>query len=123
MNKEKVKDKRKITAAVIGMVFFAFLLAFIIYDNRGYKAPPIVLQTSSSDTSQEEIYENDNRININSASADELEEIPGIGEKTAQNIVDFRKKNGGFESVEEIKEVKGIGENVFEEIKYYLRIK
>ncbi len=57
------------------------------------------------------------RININSASASELESLPRIGPKVAQRIVDFRTKNGNFKKVEEIMKVQGIGEKVFDQIK------
>lgn len=57
------------------------------------------------------------KININEASAEELAELPGIGEVIAGRIVEYREEYGGFESVEEIMEVKGIGEGRFEGIK------
>ncbi len=62
-------------------------------------------------------------VNINTASADELTLIPGIGEKTAQNIVDYRKQNGSYEDVAEIMNVQGIGEKKFDEIKQYIIIR
>jgi competence protein ComEA len=57
------------------------------------------------------------RVNINTASASELESLPRIGPKVAQRIVDFRTKNGNFKKVEEIMKVQGIGEKVFDQIK------
>ena len=57
------------------------------------------------------------RININTASASELESLPRIGPKVAQRIIDFRTKNGNFKKVEEIMKVQGIGEKVFDQIK------
>ena len=57
------------------------------------------------------------KININEAGAEELAELPGIGEVIAGRIVEYREEYGGFESVEEIMEVKGIGEGRFEGIK------
>jgi competence protein ComEA len=53
-------------------------------------------------------------ININTATADELETLPGVGEVTAQRIVAYREENGPFESIEEIQEVAGIGAKTFE---------
>ncbi|GAB1349622.1 hypothetical protein MASR1M107_18360 [Ignavibacteriales bacterium] len=66
-------------------------------------------------------------ININSASAEELMTLPGIGKKTASLIVEMRDKlkkelGRGFSSIEEIKLVRGIGENKFEQIKSYLTL-
>jgi len=57
------------------------------------------------------------RININSATATELETLPRIGPVVAQRIVDYRTKNGNFKKVEEIMKVQGIGEKVYEQIK------
>lgn len=53
------------------------------------------------------------KININSATLVELQELPSIGVKIAQRIIDFRKKNGNFKRIEEIMKVKGIGEKTF----------
>ena len=57
------------------------------------------------------------KVNINTATKEELDTLPGIGESTAQKIINYRKENGKFSSIEEIKEVKGIGESKFENIK------
>jgi competence protein ComEA len=56
-------------------------------------------------------------LNINSASAQELEALPAIGPVTAQAIVDYRTANGPFRSVEEIVKVKGIGPATLEKLK------
>ncbi len=55
-------------------------------------------------------------VNINTASAAELEELKGIGEKTAAAIIEYRQA-APFEKIEDIKNVKGIGEKKFEDIK------
>lgn len=49
------------------------------------------------------------KVNINTASATELEELPGIGPATASKIIDFREKNGPFASIDALEEVPGIG--------------
>ncbi|MDY2978921.1 MAG: helix-hairpin-helix domain-containing protein [Lawsonella sp.] len=48
-------------------------------------------------------------MNINTASAAQLEELPGVGPATAQAIIDYRTTNGSFSSVEELTAVDGIG--------------
>ena len=62
-------------------------------------------------------------ININTASAGELTSLKGIGEKTAQAIIEYRQKNGPFKTIEDIKNVKGIGDKKFEAIKGSICVK
>lgn len=56
-------------------------------------------------------------ININTASIEELDTLPGIGPAIAQRIIDYREANGPFKSLEEIKSVSGIGDATYEKIK------
>lgn len=65
---------------------------------------------------------NSSLININNASAKDLEILPGIGESTALKIVDYRNKNGNFKTIEDIKNVNGIGESKFNMLKDYICI-
>ncbi len=57
------------------------------------------------------------KININTATAEELQEISGIGPSLSQRIVDYREANGSFASTEELKEVSGIGDTRYESMK------
>jgi comEA protein len=52
-------------------------------------------------------------INLNTATAKELEKLPGVGPATAALIVAYREKNGAFKKIEEVMNVKGIGEKTF----------
>lgn len=56
-------------------------------------------------------------VNINTASLDELDALPGIGPTTAQKIIDYRNQNGPFGSIGDISNVPGIGNSIFENIK------
>ena len=50
------------------------------------------------------------KVNINTASAQQLTALPGVGEKMAARIVEYRQKQGGFKNVQELMNVRGIGE-------------
>ena len=63
-----------------------------------------------------------NKININTANVSELKQITGIGESTANKIIDYRQNVGKFKKIEDIKEVKGIGESKFESLKNKITI-
>ena len=56
-------------------------------------------------------------INLNSATVDQLEKLPGVGPKMAELIVEYRQKNGGFKKIEDLMNVKGIGEKKFLKLK------
>jgi len=56
-------------------------------------------------------------VNLNSATAAELEALPGVGPATATRIVDYRQKNGPFKKIEDLMNVKGIGEKSFLKLK------
>ena len=56
-------------------------------------------------------------LNLNTATVAQLEALPGIGKSTAERIVEYRQKSGGFKKVEELMNVKGIGEKSFLKLK------
>lgn len=56
-------------------------------------------------------------LNLNSATLEQLEALPGIGRSTAERILEHRQKSGGFKKIEELMNVKGIGEKSFLKLK------
>ncbi len=64
----------------------------------------------------------DERINLNTASAEELQTLSGIGEAKANAIIEYRKENGRFSSIEEIMNISGIGQSLFEKIKDRIKV-
>lgn len=65
---------------------------------------------------------NEQKVSLNSATIDELMQLPGIGEVKAKAIIAYREENGGFKSIEELLEVNGIGESTFNKIKDQLSL-
>lgn len=62
------------------------------------------------------------KINVNTASAVELTDLPGIGKETAARIIEYRENYGKFFSLDELTKVKGIGENTVEKLKPYATV-
>ena len=62
------------------------------------------------------------KVNLNTATVSQLEDLPGIGPALAARIVDHRQKNGAFKSVEDLMAVKGIGEKNFAKIQTFLTV-
>lgn len=73
-------------------------------------APATAIKNSPPPTAAE-------KINLNTATLEQLDSLPGIGPALAQRILDYRAQHSSFKSVEELKEVKGIGDALFDEIK------
>ncbi|AEM73297.1 helix-hairpin-helix domain-containing protein [Caldicellulosiruptor acetigenus] len=97
---EKISDGQKIYIPKIGEV-----------QSQG------VLSSSTGGTKQETISAGEGKININTATKEELKTLDRIGDKLAERIIEYRQKHGPFKSIEEIKNVNGIGEKIFESIK------
>lgn len=61
-------------------------------------------------------------LDLNTATAEQLDDLPGVGPVLAQRIVEYRTRNGGFRSVEQLREVSGIGERRYAELKDLVRV-
>ncbi|QYX80087.1 ComEA family DNA-binding protein [Streptomyces akebiae] len=60
-------------------------------------------------------------VSLNTATADQLDTLPGVGPVLAQHIIDYRTQNGGFRSVDELREVNGIGDRRFADLRNLVR--
>lgn len=78
------------------------------------------IQTSPvADTTQQT---EDKRVNLNTATLEELDALPGVGPSTAKNIIAYREAHGGFAAPEEIMNVKRIGEKTFQKLKEFIKV-
>ncbi|GAB2688973.1 ComEA family DNA-binding protein [Aliiglaciecola sp. 3_MG-2023] len=88
---------------------------------------PLTLHAKSlnqkMDTAKTQLQAQATPINLNTATANDLEALPGIGAKKAQDIVAYRKANGSFKRVEDITNVKGIGDRMLEKLKTSVSVK
>ena len=85
-----------------------FVAGYVPEDEQGFV---VISEGTPSPLAGEEL------IDINTASLEELDTLPGIGPTTAQKIIDYREENGNFEAIEDIVNVSGIGAATYEEIK------
>lgn len=79
-------------------------------------------QSSGKVADSEKSAEQTKRVNINTAGLVELQNIPGVGEKKAQTIIDYRNKHGAFKKVQDLTKVKGIGTKSFQKMKPFIEI-
>lgn len=74
------------------------------------------------ETSPETKTQNSSLVNLNTATPEELDSLPGVGPSTAQNIIKYREEYGGFADIEEIKNVKRIGDKTFAKLKDHITV-
>ena len=80
-----------------------------------------LLKNETQESGKDKTYFRTEILNINTATAAELIDLPGIGEATAQRIISYREQKKGFRKIEELMNVKGIGKKKFENIKSYIK--
>ncbi len=73
-------------------------------------------------TTQNQLVTSDSAIDINSASAAELEKLPGIGNESAQRIIEHREKYGAFRRVENLILVRGMSDKKYREIRSFVKV-
>ncbi len=77
-------------------------------------------EAAERETAQEA--ESDGRVNINTADAQELKTLPGIGDAKADSIIAYREKNGAFAAIEDIKNIEGIKDGVFAKLEDHIKV-
>ena len=64
----------------------------------------------------------DGKVNLNTATKDELQTIPGVGESKASLIIKYREEHGKFQTIEDVMNISGIKEGMFEKMKEYIKV-
>lgn len=120
-----MKNKISVLLAAVTVLFVGFTLGLFVGRNSGsgtvtlavpaqMQTAPTAAATAPTQTVPEETVSFP--VNINTADAETLAALPGIGQVLAERIVAYRRQNGSFRAIEEITNVEGIGEKKAEAI-------
>ena len=96
------------------VVVFAFMLGLFLGRSNAGEIPSVFTEERSEDNG---------KINVNSATLDELCMLPGISEITAQNIIDYRDEYGPFTHIDELCQVSGISEQKLDALKDCVKLR
>lgn len=128
--KSRIRNKLYILCVLFKVLGFSHMAMAQTYDQKyaDWKARQekhdenLNKQREIYSLSQSEVSYSVSKINLNSASSTQLQQLSGVGAKKAEAIIEFRNKNGPFKTIEEIQKVKGIGLALFEKNKTKLAI-
>ena len=117
-----MKPNSKLPYIICLIIFSVVLVSALLINHLGSHAIYLTNHDSfvTEETGNSPIISG--KVNINSASVDELAMLPGIGEALAQRIVDYRKEHGAFQAKEDLLNVKGIGNAKLNSIFDYITI-
>ncbi|BAK98510.1 hypothetical protein OBV_13120 [Oscillibacter valericigenes Sjm18-20] len=106
---------------ILTAAFLLLMLALLFYARAGGAVGSYAVETERI-VSSSELTPDVTPVDINTAGAEELATLPGIGEKLAERIVKYRADNGDFASVDDLLNVSGIGEGKLEALRDYVSV-
>lgn len=107
---------------IIAAYLAACTLIFVFTALPGFTAYVEAKPISTEAAAEEELPQKEKLININTATAEELMTLDGIGEATARKIIEYREENNGFMSIDELSSVSGIGVAKLEKIRNFVTL-
>ena len=115
MNKGLPESSKPVILVITATVIvFAATVLIMFFDKPKYNDIKDIKVTVSATVSEAVTTANEESVNINTADAEDLTKLFGIGEKRASDIIEYREKNGRFRSIEELTNVNGISESVLQ---------
>jgi comEA protein len=115
MNKGLSESSKPVILVITATVIvFAATVLIMFFDKPKYNDIKDIKVTVSATVSEAVTTANEESVNINTADAEDLTKLFGIGEKRASDIIEYREKNGRFRSIEELTNVNGISESVLQ---------
>lgn len=104
------------------LLYQVFFQGPVIYQKSGEDRPESSVFSSSEPEPSASSDTATTLINLNTATAEELNTLPGIGPARAQAIITYREEQGEFYTIEQVMEVDGIGEGIFEQIREFITV-
>lgn len=102
---------------VIALVFCALLAGYNAFYVPDAPLRSFIETDITSDLDGPESEQSSEKLDLNTATLEELDALDGIGPVIAQKIIDYREEYGGFSRLEELKEVQGIGDALLEKLR------
>lgn len=116
MKIELSKKMKIITFSAVAVAALALGLYLECCDKKEFVVKDVPTPSELPEDMGEPHYDEEGRLDINTATAEEFQELNGIGEKLAERIITYRNEHGTFMAVEELTLVSGIGESLMEDI-------